>query len=398
MQPFMIFANRILSHPDKIMATIKIIERASSVAGRPATIYIRIIHNREVKMISTGMNRQFDADLIDRYIAPYKRAIDNLDRKGEPYILEDVLARAAAPHDAKDILTYIGERVGQLVNDGKTGTARKYMSLRNNMAEFLGDSRWWLEDTDRLKIQSFNKFLMAKGITRNTASSYMRPLAAILRLANAQGLIEFDPHWFEGVYMGIDKTAKRALSVEDMIKIHAFDVEGSSPLQLAKDIFLFSFYTMGMPFVDIAHLTKENLHGAEIVYRRQKTGQTIHVPLNKHSSELIARYASPDSEYIFPLLKESGFKYDTALRNHNKRLKLIAERAKCSCKITSYMSRHTWATFARDSGVEISVISAGMGHTSEKTTRIYLASINIDTLRAANDKVAGLIGKRTKWK
>lgn len=380
------------------MATIKIIERPSSVAGRPAMIYIRLIHNREVKMISTGMNKCFDAGSIDSYIAPYKRAIDNLDRKGQPYILEDILARAAAPHEADDILAYIGERILQLVNEGKIGTARKYRSLRNNLAEFLGEKRWWLEETDRLKIQSFNRFLMAKGITRNTASSYMRPLAAILRQAGTRRLIEFDRRWFEGVYMGIDKTAKRALSVEDMGKIHSVDVEGFSPLQLAKDIFLFSFYTMGMPFVDIAHLTKENLHGTEIVYRRRKTGQTIHVPLNRHSGKLIERYMPSESGYIFPLLKESGYRYETALRTHNKRLKLIAERAGCSCRITSYMSRHTWATFARDSGVGISVISAGMGHTSEKTTRIYLASINIDTLRAANDKVARLITKRPKSK
>ncbi|WP_354668511.1 tyrosine-type recombinase/integrase [uncultured Phocaeicola sp.] len=56
-----------------------------------------------------------------------------------------------------------------------------------------------------------------------------------------------------------------------------------------------------------------------------------------------------------------------------------------------YISRHTWASIARENGVSLSVISEGMGHTSEKTTRIYLASLNQVIMDEANRKVLSSI-------
>jgi len=53
--------------------------------------------------------------------------------------------------------------------------------------------------------------------------------------------------------------------------------------------------------------------------------------------------------------------------------------------------RHAWASIARENGVSLSVISEGMGHTSEKTTRIYLASLSQVVMDEANHKVLSSI-------
>lgn len=57
------------------------------------------------------------------------------------------------------------------------------------------------------------------------------------------------------------------------------------------------------------------------------------------------------------------------------------------CKLTSYTSRHSWATAARNHNVLISVISAGMGHDSEQTTQIYLASLGTEVVDKANSMI-----------
>lgn len=53
--------------------------------------------------------------------------------------------------------------------------------------------------------------------------------------------------------------------------------------------------------------------------------------------------------------------------------------------------RHSWATIAKNEGIPISLISEGLGHTSEKTTQIYLNSFAVDTLNKVNENVADAV-------
>ena len=56
-----------------------------------------------------------------------------------------------------------------------------------------------------------------------------------------------------------------------------------------------------------------------------------------------------------------------------------------------YVARHSWASIARDEGIPISVISEGMGHDSESTTQIYLASLATQVIDKANKKILRLL-------
>lgn len=57
----------------------------------------------------------------------------------------------------------------------------------------------------------------------------------------------------------------------------------------------------------------------------------------------------------------------------------------------TYTARHTWATLARESGAPISIISAGLGHTSEEMTRVYLKEFDQETLAQVNRIVTNLL-------
>ncbi|MFR9576860.1 MAG: hypothetical protein SNI54_06505 [Rikenellaceae bacterium] len=55
--------------------------------------------------------------------------------------------------------------------------------------------------------------------------------------------------------------------------------------------------------------------------------------------------------------------------------------------LTMYVARHSWASAARAKNIPISVISEGMGHDSETTTQIYLASLDTSVVDKANSVI-----------
>ena len=71
-------------------------------------------------------------------------------------------------------------------------------------------------------------------------------------------------------------------------------------------------------------------------------------------------------------------------KTHKRALKIIGKKLGIRTPLTMYVSRHSWASIAKSKNVPLSVISEGMGHDSEATTRIYLASLNTVAIDKAN--------------
>ena len=157
-------------------------------------------------------------------------------------------------------------------------------------------------------------------------------------------------------------------------------------MTLTRDLFLFSFYAQGMPFVDMAHLQNSQISNEHITYARHKTGQNISIRIEACMQEIIDRYHSTESDYVFPILR-NGNSYDKQLNRYNRCLKRLALKAGIKSNITSYVARHTWASIAYKSSVELSVISKAMGHTNPQTTLIYIKDINNEKLETANREI-----------
>ena len=108
--------------------------------------------------------------------------------------------------------------------------------------------------------------------------------------------------------------------------------------------------------------------------------------------EIIDRYHIPDSPYLLPIIRPSHriderTQYIYASNKVNKSLKIIGCMLHLHQPLTLYVSRHSWASIARSLNVPLAVISEGMGHDSESTTRIYLASLNTAVIDRANEKI-----------
>ena len=223
---------------------------------------------------------------------------------------------------------------------------------------------------------------------RNSISFYMRVLRAVYNKAAKQKLVRQEPI-FADVYTGVDCTRKRAVPESVISKLYKLPLPADSPLALSRDIFIFSYCTRGMAFVDIAYLRKKEVQNGVISYVRHKTGQLLSIRVEPSIERIMRHYATTDSPYVFPLLSsvdvvEAYEQYRWALNVYNRNLGRLSKLVGCGCRLTSYTSRHSWATAARNHNIPIAVISAGMGHSCEHTTQIYLTSLENSVVDDAN--------------
>ena len=176
-------------------------------------------------------------------------------------------------------------------------------------------------------------------------------------------------------------------------KLIALDLSYSSSLCFARDLFLLSFYMRGMAFVDMAYLKHDNIKNGVIRYIRHKTDIMLEIKIEQCISDIINRYASKSKlGYLLPIItrtdaEKAYTQYKNKRSYYNKLLKKISQLIGPDILLTSYVSRHSWATIARNMNISLAVISAGMGHSSETMTRIYLTSLEASTIDQANSAI-----------
>jgi len=218
----------------------------------------------------------------------------------------------------------------------------------------------------------------------------MRTLRSIYNQAVKRGLTtQKSP--FSNIFTRNDKTVKRAVSGDIIVKIKNIDLTSHKELELSRDLFMFSFYLRGISFIDMANLRKHNVKNGYIIYTRSKTKQMLTIKIEPCMQEIISRYELQSiDDYLLPIYTIQNKDNLSQLRNHNKRLKRISKILGLEKSLSSYVSRHTWATIALRKGVSIEVICEGMGHENETTTRIYLASLGQSVVDTANAKIITL--------
>ena len=241
----------------------------------------------------------------------------------------------------------------------------------------------------------YAQWLRQLGISMNTVSCYLRSLRAIYnKVVRRYDLEDLDP--FKDLFTGHAKTVKRSASDEDIKRLQAMILPRHSVLQLSRDIFFFSLYAQGMPFVDVAFLRNEQIRDGLIVYERHKTGQQIVVKIEGCIQEIINRYSRTESDFVFPIITthypaQAYKQYQSKLRTYNRHLHQLEKIAGLKGSLTSYVVRHTWASLAYDTDIDLAVIASALGHTNTNTTRIYIRDINNRRLAEANHKVLNRI-------
>ena len=273
-------------------------------------------------------------------------------------------------------------------------TLANYSTAIRSLAIFLNDHPQ-LTQLDEQLLPAYQYWLQQKGVCLNTTSCYIRSLRSIYNLLVGNTLI------FNNAFTGGTRTRKRSLSVEDVKKLKALRLKGMPQLEMARDLFLFSIYALGMPFVDMAFMKKENVQFDSIYYMRHKTNQPVFVPLEPCMKDIIRKYQHSDTAYLFPILTtteqpQAYLQYQNKLNSYNRLLKKLSSLAGLNVNLSSYVVRHTWASLAYSSNVELNVISKALGHTNTNTTQIYIRELEDYRLKDANHVVLGAIFSRRK--
>ncbi len=287
---------------------------------------------------------------------------------------------------------YVKVRARGKREQGKLSTAELYEVAGRHFERFLKGRTCRIKEVTATLIADFHCFLQRQRLRTNSINSYLSSLRAVYNAALSEGLVAVRENPFARLRLKREETVKRAISAEAIRKMATLDLRKRPELERAADLSLFSFMAFGMPFVDIVNLRKENIRDGEIVYNRHKTGTQIRISITAGIEVLVRKYEN-DTPFVFDLGQEALGRTDNGgykrlLSRQNRALREIGERhLGLKTKLTSYVTRHTWASEALAHHVPVAVISQALGHSSEKTTRCYLSQLDQSELDRANKQI-----------
>jgi integrase len=371
-------------------------------------IAIQFIKGRKRKLLSLGQSAKEDEWIEDRGLPnrkhPYQhklthfiqgkvaeanRIMLDFESKNTPYSLEDLINKIKGKVGSEYLFAYFDQIIERLSRQEKKGNEIVYQCTKKSLQSFHEEDILMSEIDNRF-LHAYEEFLITEGLKTNSISVYMRTLRALLNKAIAEGVLNEETYPFKKYTVKSEVTAKRAISKDNINKIRDLQLAPNSTLDMTRDFFMFSFYNRGMSFVDLAFLKQSDIKDNRIYYTRRKTGQKFSIKITEQSQAIIEKYSNPDSEYVFPIITRPDNKYldyKNAARLMNKKLKKLAVLAGIEAELTTYVSRHSWATIAKRSGIPTAVISEGLGHETEETTQIYLDSFENKTLDDANELI-----------
>ncbi|MCM1349197.1 MAG: site-specific integrase [Firmicutes bacterium] len=396
------------------MTSIAVKYRPSVVKDKPGSVYYQIIHERKVSQLCTGytlfpcewdvtrsaivvprVGKRMELLLglrgrIKMDVERLKRIDRMLAAKELAYTVNDIVEEYKRFENRYSLFEYLKALIAKLKVNGKYRTSETYAAALNSFRHFRKNKDLMLDCLTTDIIEEYEAWHKMRGNTPNTSSFYMRILRAAYNRAVDEDVIE-DKKPFRRVYTGVEKTTKRALPLQRIKQIKRLDLSGMPMLDYARDMFLLSFYLRGMSLIDMAFLKKTDLKNGYVVYRRRKTGQQLTIGWTKEMQKLVDKYPANPTQYLLPILTNPASNERCAYRyvacKINRNMKKVAAMIGLQVPVTMYVARHSWASVAKAQGIPVSVISEGMGHDSEATTKIYLASLDTSVVDRANSLI-----------
>lgn len=398
------------------MASIKVKFRPSTVEGKKGVIYYQVIQNRIIRQIHSKYllnaedwdeknfcirtdhpEREEEIKQIKQGISlDVKRleaTIRIISRKTSIFSADDIIELYTQLEHKITLFEFMKSEIEEMNKLGKQRTAETYTTTLYSISRFLNQENILIEEITPTLLQEYEQALLDSGVTKNSTSFYMRILRATYNRAVKEGYIEQE-YPFKKVYTGIDKTIKYTITEDILRKMKQMDLSMSPDLAFARDMFMLSFYTRGMAFIDLTYLQKTDFIEDSVVYRRHKNDKKIFIKWEPCMQEIVDRYkAEPDSPYVLSILTapfdDTRKQYKYTLYQINKSLKIIGEKLHLDFPLTMYVARHTWANIAQKKEIDLTIISEGLGQKSEDATRLYLSSLSNSAIDKANKEIIG---------
>lgn len=375
-------------------------------------VKLRVIFNRKHKDFVIGLDLTEDEYSQARKKTPSKNLrnaatlIQNTEAKARTIIsrmslftFEKFTAEFnGQSKDASDIFPFFEEYIETLRTEGRIKTASSYLTAYNAIKKFNGKKSLPLLDITASFLNRFQDKFISEGRSISTIGIYIRTLRAIYNHCISKGVIKNEDNYpfGRGKYIiPAGKNIKKALTLDEVKKIHDFKPEPGSFQERARDMWLFSYFCSGINFKDMVLLRYKNIDGEMIRFVRQKTKRTsqgdqkiISCHISSKAREILDKWSTgkkdDKEEFVFPILKKGDdpksveSKVHQFIQNTNKNMKRICKLIGIDKPVTTYYSRHTAATIMKKSGASINQIQEALGHSSPMITQKYLDSFDDD--------------------
>lgn len=312
--------------------------------------------------------------------------------------ITDIRKRIARKNSSSSFFDYTNQIIEDLKSANRIGTARSYKGVVAVLKTFTNEKDLLFKDITYSFLTKFENSHLSKGNSYNGLSVYVRAIRAIFNRAVKDGIIDKESYPFYDYKIKSVPTEKRALDVELLQTIIKKRITANNICFNARNYFVASYMMYGMNFSDMAYLKKTNIVDGRIQYRRRKTSKLYDIKVTPNLNKILQYYISKSgkSSYIFPIIKREGAILEDkdiqwARKRYNKQLKKLAENCKIDNNLTSYVSRHSFATQAMLQQVPLNAISTMLGHSSLKTTEVYLKSLPSNILDDYNSKILQVI-------
>ncbi|NQZ78014.1 MAG: site-specific integrase [Ekhidna sp.] len=381
-------------------------------------IVLRLTHKRRTTSIKTGYEVPEKAwDESKKMVRTSYRGFENVTRvnntlhrkRGEALDtitkLEDkkelvalsvtgVKERILGRYSKVTFYSYTQRLIDEFVSKGRIGNARSYKNVLREVRKFTKDVDFGFEELTYDFLQRFDTYYLSKGCSENGLAVYMRTIRAIFNRAIKDNIVDSNSYPFQHYTIRTKPTKKRAINYQAIQKIIQLEINATDPLFHARNYFLMSFYLMGAPFSDMANLKLENIVDGRIRYRRRKTSKYYDIKVSDQLKSILEYYlkGKKETDYILPIIKSEEIELQNkethyALIAYNTSLKKLGKRVGIQEELTSYVSRHSFASLANDKAIPLTAISEMLGHQSVKTTQVYLASLGSKRIDDFNDQI-----------
>lgn len=371
-------------------------------------IMLRITENRKMKRFSTGIfvkeedfNKQADyGKWIRKSNSSYKKLNTDLEEiinsaknaKGDLEKNKQLPTPKNIIHEIKHKNTgsfteYYEQKLEYYLHNKSASYYKHLKSKFNNLKEY--QSNILFAEVNVSFLNKYETYLISqKKLNQNSVISNLRAIRTILYDAYSEEVHEGRNPFLVKKLSEI-KANKQRLSIEEIRRLEALELEENSSLWHIRNYFLFSFYCAGKRIRDIIQLKWKDIRGNKLQHTINKNGELQEITLIPEALNILDMYSdnrSPEN-FVFPILGNSiqvndSLAFDNLISSKtaviNLGLKSIADIAEIQINLTFHISRHSYADILRKAGVSVYDIKNLLKQSDIKVTERYLKGIDID--------------------
>lgn len=291
----------------------------------------------------------------------------------------------------------LGAVFDKVIATKRAHTAELFRQTKKKVEAYTGD-------INSVRFESINKSWLLgfvasmDGLAVNSVAGHLKHLRNVINFAIDDGITQNYP--FRNFHIKMQETRMRVLPVEKMRRLMEMELTGAQSRY--RDMFLLSFYLIGINIVDMSKLTADSIVNGRIEYRRSKTGKLYSIKLEPETLAIIERHRG-DKHLLSWFDKNEN--HSQIIANANRALSIIGEKVldengnvkrlrngkpviePLEPNLSTYYARYSWATYAALLDIPRDTISECLGHKYGSTiTGVYI-QFSRDKIDAANRKV-----------